>query len=445
MAARVIARSRLVGLLRDSVIFHVLAAAADEDAEQYFQMANLRTLFSIDSATGSDLDERAAEIQPSTIQRRKALFASGLYQLTRDGTVGTTNIGAGTVVFAEDSEGPIRYRTTAPAAITPGNSVVSVGIVALVAGERGNAQPGTISKLGTRIPGIISGTNLGALTNGRDREGDDQFRARLKLHVQSLSRGTPTAIRGFALGVQLPDNRRVLFCRVVEPIAPTGQFSVYIDDGTGLVDEFNSSFLAVDDVMIPSASGGETDVFTTRRPIRDDGSFVFKINSAVRVRGVDYELNAPAGQVELAVPLSPGDVAAARYRYYTGLIQETQRVIDGDPADPVGHPGVRAAGTLAVVKPANAVFQVVAANIAVASDFDFVTVVANVKTAITRYIDNLEIGEPVIVAKLIEVAMQVDGVLNFQITNLSGSFPAVDQVMGSNQVARIAGPDLVVV
>lgn len=445
MAARVVARSRLVGLTEDSVVLHTLAAAADEDAEQYFQLANLRTLFSIDSATGSDLDERAAEIQPATIQRRGALFASSAsYQFTRDGIVGTTVINAGAVVYAEDSEGPVRYRTTAPITVLPGNSTASGPIVAMVAGARGNAAVGSIVKLGTRVPGIISGRNPADLTNGRDRESDEQFRARLKLYVQSLSRGTPTAVRSFSLGVALPDGRRVLFCRVVEPVPATGRYTVFIDDGTGFAEEFNSDFLAADDTLLNPAAGGETDVFTSRRPVRDDGSFVFKVNATPLVRGTDYQLNTASGQVELLAPLSPGDIAAARYRYYTGLVQECQRVIDGDPADPVGHPGVRAAGTLALVRPASPVFQELSAVLDVASDFDFDTVLAEVEAALSGYVNNLDVGEPVIVAKLVELAMQVQGALNFQITALSGSFPPVDQVVGAGQVARILSAAVVV-
>ena len=59
MVARVVARSRLVGVTRNSTVFHVMAGSAEEDAEQYFEMSRLRAVFSIDKATGSDLDERA--------------------------------------------------------------------------------------------------------------------------------------------------------------------------------------------------------------------------------------------------------------------------------------------------------------------------------------------------------------------------------------------------
>jgi len=446
MIARVIARSTLVGLLRNSVVFHTLAAAADEDAEQYFQLVNLRAVFSIDKATGSDLDERALEIQPGTIKRRKSLFASGDVTLFRQGTVGNLNIPAGTIVAAEDEGGQVKYRTTVAATILAGfDQVIGIGVVALEAGSRGNAAAGTINQIVSRTPGLTAVSNPASFDNGQDREGDDRFRARLKLYVQGLSRGTPVAIRSFALNVQLTDGRRVLFASVFEPILPTGSYDVFIDDGAGNVDEFSNAFIGPVDTLISPAIGGEINVFTSARPIRDDGSFVAFKNAVAMVRGVDYVMNSANGQLELVAALVTGDIITANYRFYTGLIQETQRVVDGDRATLVTHPGVRAAGTRAVVKPANVVFQTLAASISAASDFDVSSVIEQVTAAIQGYINNLDIGESVIVAEITERAMAVDGMFNFQITDLSGTFPAVDQFILPNQVARIVSANLTIV
>ena len=102
MIARAIARSPLVGLTRNSTIYHVLAAAAEEDSISYFEAARLRSVFSLDNATGTDLDERAAEIQPSTVERFRAIFATGDVTFSRPGTTGTLNIAVGTIIAASD-------------------------------------------------------------------------------------------------------------------------------------------------------------------------------------------------------------------------------------------------------------------------------------------------------------------------------------------------------
>lgn len=448
MVARIVARSRLVSLRRNSVIFHLVAAAADEDAEQYFQLANLRRLFDIKKAEGSDLDERAAEITPNTIERRGAGIATGDVTFFRNGTTGATVIPAGTLVSAEDAAGLIRFRTTTAATITAGNDFVAgVTVVALEAGARGNVAADAINQLTSRPVGIIRVTNPLVFDNGSDRESDDEFRARLQSHVQSLSRGTLAAVRAFALNVQLPDGRRVLFAKVFEGVPPGCQFDVIIDDGTGSVEEVEDNFAAADDVLIAAAIGGETELFTAERPIRDEllpTPFELKINAVVQTRGVDYELNAPRGIVELAAPLAPADAVTARYRHYGGLVQATQRVIDGDPTAPIAFPGVRAAGVLARVLPASPVFQQLTASISVLPDFDVPTVIEQVTAAVVGYINRLDIGADVIVAELIERAMGVPGMFNFQISDLTGTFPATDQVILQTQVARIVSSDITI-
>lgn len=447
MVARVIARSPLTGLTINSAVYAVLAAAGTEDAEIYFQMARLRDLFSIDKATGSDLDERAKEIVPAFVTRRAPLAASGVVIFSRPGTTGAISIPVGTLVAAADSQGSIRYRTTTSGTIPDAASVSgNITVVALDKGTRANVAAGQIVKFVTRVAGATGVSNAAAFTNGRDRESDVDFRARLKSFVQSLSRGTVTAIESFARNVILVDGRRVLFAKTVEPALPTGIIRLYVDDGTGFVEEYDSTYISGYDTFLPSAAGGETNLFTTEKPIRDDGGFVLEINAVVQVRGTDYELNPATGQIELSAASYPSgliaaDAVRANYRYFIGLISETQRVVDGDTADPLRFPGVKAAGVQVLVTPPQAVMQTLTGSISVLAGYDPINVAANVATAIQGYINSLDIGSDVIVAQIIEDAMGVPGMFNFRISNLSGG-AAVDQVMLDNQVARIASASI---
>jgi uncharacterized phage protein gp47/JayE len=449
MVARVVARSPLAGLTRNSVVYHLLAAAANEDAELYLQLARLRTLFSIDTATGSDLDDRAAEIQPAVIRRRTALYASGLATFSRPGIVGAVLIPAGTIIAGADTRGRIKFRTTAPATILVGNTFVAgVPITALEAGARSNVSANTIVQFVTRIVGVTGVTNPSLLSTGQDREADSEFRARLKAYTQGLSRGTPTALRSAALQVLLTTGQRVLFAQVFEPSIPNGTVRLYIEDGTGAIETFSSAFIGTPDVMLPAAVGGERDIFTTQRPIRDDTSFVFRVNALDQVRDVDYTLNASTGQITLSAAsfptgLSPGDIAEAEYRFYTGLIQQTQRVINGDPALPIQYPGVRAAGIAVYVLPPQTLLQSVQANLSVSSGFDVTAVTAKVRDAIQGYINSIDIGEDVIVAELIQRIMDVNGMFDVNLQDLTGSAPPVNQVVTSMQVARINSVNIV--
>lgn len=447
MAARYIARSKATGLTTNSVGFHLLAAAANEDAEQYVQIARLRNLFSIDRATGSDLDDRAAEIVPGLIPRRGALYASGTVEFTRTGTTGTVTIPQGTIVAARDNAGEVRFQTTAAASITAGNtSSGAVAVTALVAGARANVASGTIVRFVSRIAGVTGVSNAAALTSGQDRESDGSFRYRIRAYVAALSRGTPIALESFARQVLLDNGRRVVFASVVEPAVPTGTVHLYIDDGTGAAAEYDSTYIGTYDVFLASAAGGEVNVQTSNYPLRDDGSLIVELDTgsgyAALTRGVDFELQPTTGTIELDSTLYPsgltaGDAMRAQYRYFTGLIAETQKVIDGDPADELTYPGVRAAGVQVIVDAAHPVYQSLKATISVLNGYDPSTVAALVETAVQNYINALNIGEFLIVAELIERAMGVEGMLDFRIVSLTGSYPAANQVILPSQVARI--------
>ena len=86
-------------------------------------------------------------------------------------------------------------------------------------------------------------------------------------------------------------------------------------------------------------------------------------------------------------------------------------------------------------------FQTLTGTISVLDGFDTTTVGLQVEAAAQDYINSLDIGEDVIVAELIQRAMDVAGMFNFQISDLSGA-AAVDQVILETQVARITSGDI---
>lgn len=450
--ARVVARSRLVRIVRNGVVFHLLSASANEDAEQYVQMARLKTLQSLDQCQGSDLDERAAEVLPSIVKRYPSFYATTTVVFSRPGTVGLVPIPVGSIAGATDSKGQVRYRTTSAGSILGGNTLSgAIPVVATVAGVRGNTIAGQINQMVTRIAGVTTVTNPSDVVNGFDRESDQAFLARIKAFVQASSRGTVTAVKAFANNVMLANGQRVLFAHVVESILPTGIIQVYIDDGTGAVETYDSTFIGSPDTFLISALGGERDLYTTSKPIRDDGSFVLEINTGAgfvtQVRHADYELNPGNGQVELSAASYPTGLAAtnsarANYRFYTGLIAETQRVLDGDPADAIRTPGVVAAGIQARVLAPQVQYQSVTAQCSVLEGFVPTVVLAAVASAIQDYVNTLDIGADVLVAKIYEVAMNVSGMENFHLADLSGSSPPTDQIILDNGVARIVAASI---
>jgi uncharacterized phage protein gp47/JayE len=453
MVARTVARSALKKLRSNGAVFHILAAAAQEDGNIYFQLAQLRDLFSLDRCTGSDLDERAREIQPGLTTRRLEVFATTNVVFGRVLTVGAIPIPLGTLVAASDSQGRILYRTTAAGSIPDANTVsASIPVVASIAGERANVDEDQINQLVSRIPGVLTVRNPSAVASGLDRELDDQFRQRIKDGVSALARGTVPALEAFARSVSLVTGQRVIFAKLFEPVVPSGQIFLYIDDGTGTVETTDDTFvggLVESDTVIASASGGEIRALTSARPQKDDGDLKVYRNAVQLIRGVDFEIDPTRGQIEFlpsAFPagLTAGDLIQVNYRLYTGLIQEVQRVISGDPLSALTHPGVEAGGVTTLVRGSAPVFQTLTASVVTLQGFDLETVKNQIKTAILNYINNLNIGADVIVSEIIEQAMGVNGVFNFKVTSISGTSPPTDQVILDNQAARVQSGDIVI-
>ena len=95
------------------------------------------------------------------------------------------------------------------------------------------------------------------------------------------------------------------------------------------------------------------------------------------------------------------------------MIALTQKVLDGDLADPINFPGFRSAGIKVVVLPADR--QQVSVSLKLTIDHaltDLITTSFIIEQLIISYINNLGIGDSVIVAEIIDRAMSVFGVIN---------------------------------
>jgi len=142
----------------------------------------------------------------------------------------------------------------------------------------------------------------------------------------------------------------------------------------------------------------------------DQGSgLVRQINGATG----DYILNKGNGQIQLTgAGLPAGSIVVMNYIYYTGIIATVQTVIYGDPNNPVQFPGISAAGIMVTVE--NPSIRRISANlvISVLSGFSVLIIGPQVQANIEAYISSLGIGGDVILAELIQIAMNVTGVYN---------------------------------
>jgi hypothetical protein len=138
------------------------------------------------------------------------------------------------------------------------------------------------------------------------------------------------------------------------------------------------------------------------------------------VSTTDYVLNETTGDIELVTGFAvAGGVlvagpstnsASSSYSYYTGLIALAQKVVNGDPSDLTTYPGVKAAGIKVMISTPTIDTLNFTLNIVAALDQDESVLYAGVKAAIEGYVNNLGIGEDVVISRIIERALSVTGV-----------------------------------
>lgn len=454
MISKVVTRTALSDISDAATWKHVLSAAARADDELYYQMSLLLKLFSIDTAKGDDLVERAKEIQPGLVSKNEATKSSGNVVIYRAGTTGTLAIPVGTKV---KTNGGITFTTTAAGSITSSSPALIGGhltgqdsglipAVADLAGANGNVVADTIVKFVSKPTGVAGVTNPSAFANGTDEESDDSFLGRIKSYVSTLARGTNEALEFWVLGAEDATTGAVInFSKVVEDRTNLGNSTLYIDDGTGSAESYTavSSENVTAGLAGPpadSAVGGEEYLYLDYKPVRLASAF--SLSSSTRgalTMDTHYYLDETSGQINFSPALSAGEVITADYTRYTGLIAEAQKIVDGDLTDRTNYPGIRAAGTKCVVKTPQVLVQNIALSLSILEGYDHDTVKDNVRDALRDYVNTLGISGDVLLSELVYVAMGVAGVYNVTFT-----LPATDVVLLDDELARTADGNITI-
>ena len=422
MAARVVTRTELTDLHEGSVLYDLLAVVAEQIAESDVRLAQIRDQFTLDGASGVDLDERVEELGFS---RLSATTAQGTITLSRVDTAEALVVPEGSVVGRSDSA--VTYATASDVTFAIGASSVSVLVKAQVSGAQGNAPSTTLNVL-VDLPGDVTAiTQTTAITNGQDAESDESLRARARRFVNSLSRCQPSALEYTALSFTSSDDTRATTATIYEDAVSLGRVELLIDDGSGLGD--NPSTRAGADVT-QQVSAADVTLINIERAV-SSGPTVTRWRSGfsfVLTEGVDYRVNRGAGVVTLlegANVLVGDDVTVSAYRVYDGLVGELQAHIEGDPNDPsTGH---RAAGVALRVLPApvqRASFDLL---LTVANGANITTATTQARSACVSYLASLGAGEPAFIARVIDVVMSVDNINNVKVLRPNTNESAVDQ------------------
>jgi len=228
---------------------------------------------------------------------------------------------------------------------------------------------------------------------------------------------------------------------LIDPQGTNPELIYYTSKGTGNTINLNLAtsyshasgidVLLVD--LVETAEEGQNFFQTSDFPIvkgtfdlYDDAPGIF----TERVEGVDYLFNRTNGEVQyLGSGLPKGTLVIANYSFYTGLVQEVQKVITGDPNDRSNYPGVIAAGIMVAVSTPVIRRVTVIVTLTAKVGFSKSELRDSVQREIEAYIDGLLVGDNVYRAKIVEVTMQVEGVENVIVQS-----PSSDVVILENEL-----------
>lgn len=243
--------SRLLNLTVGSVTRAILEASASVGLWMQFLIVQVYRGTRLSTSSGSDVD---TFVQDFTLTRLSATAASGTITLSRFSSAmaalvvpyfkadGSVNVSGAQVLTADrtqsfgviaDTSHPLWSVQMGGFLVPIGTSLVTLSARALVAGTGGNVLAGSISLLGSAIPGIDLVTNTTVFSNGEDAEADAALKSRFAVYVATRSRATKGAIENAIASAQ-----QGLTYAVIENTLPTGLpefgfFTVTVDDGTG--------------------------------------------------------------------------------------------------------------------------------------------------------------------------------------------------------------------
>lgn len=127
------------------------------------------------------------------------------------------------------------------------------------------------------------------------------------------------------------------------------------------------------------------------------------------------------------------------YKYYTGLVQLAQWIIDGLDTDPTNYPGLGAAGTqFEVITPKLKNIKLII-NVTPVEGVSLSSISSSVSSAISQYVNSRKVGEDIILSEIIAAAQTVTGVFDVSISNHTTNITVAD-----GELARISDSKLII-
>ena len=366
-------------------------------------------------------------------------------------TVGDRIYSKGDIVYTKETQtqDKVRFKITSDYIIYDGDDrAYNVSVECLEVGVIGNVPANSITEFETNKPfNDVALVNPAAITNGDERESDSSLRGRIKDAPATLAKGVRKAIERAALSATF-GSRRVRFVKCFESSSAAEPSDCYIDDGSGFIP---TTEIILEEIICENAVGGEYLFRLNDNPkmikgILNGGRTInlYKNGAILLEEGTHFKLNYLTGEIKLIEKLLTGEslqagntgLGVVAYHRYTGLLQEAQWKISGKISDEANYEGVAAFGAHVDVKvpeiqDIDIQIELFAVSKAVASPL--------VIQAISNYVNNVGIGNDIILDQIRKAILSVNGVSKVNFTE-----PLGDTVVPIGFLARIQASNIII-
>tara|TARA_Y100001938_G_C8096832_1_gene438694 strand:+ start:3619 stop:4950 length:1332 start_codon:yes stop_codon:yes gene_type:complete len=405
-------RTQADDIAEGSVLYTLLQSVAGELANQERYIEKVRDSYFLNSAAGTLLDERCAELPPGGVVRRGASPSSGaVLRVTRSEPLDNPLvIPAGSQVGTSSGTA---FQLTVDAVIPAGDAAISgVHVVSTSSGEATNADIGAITEILDMPTEIVSVSNPVATTNGADRESDAKLINRATLYLSSLARTTPRALEWATLSFIASDGSVFRYAAVAEDPFEPGVSRVYVDDGSGTLGN-NIQDGAANAGSVPD---GEYATITHEYPATAPltGNQITVTRNGVVVEGISI-ISLPERGIAYVTGAQAGDIwTVDNYQKYVGILKELQDEIEGNVDSPDRMTGFRAAGCRVLVVPVASVGVRMRVVVKAQAGRPVNVLQEAVRTRIHDYLLSLDPGEEMIVSRMTQQCLDLEGLADIQ-------------------------------
>ena len=165
-----------------------------------------------------------------------------------------------------------------------------------------------------------------------------------------------------------------------------------------------------------------------------------KLQISTKASGSDGALIIPGGRANNKLIFSTNlTVGNEAYSFYTGLLALAHKTVYGDDEDLVSFPGVGAAGINFEFLAPTVKEIFVSLDVTLRENFVLSSLENEIKSRITGYINNLKVGEDVILERIRAAVIIIPGILDVSLSD-----PISNIAIAENELARISQNSILV-